>query len=55
MKFNFAGSVSVKDEIRAAIRKIKSGNSAGTDSLHVSMKLLEALEDCGIDTHNINQ
>ena len=36
-----------KDEIRAAIRKIKSGKATGPDN--ISVELLEALEDYGTD------
>ena len=47
MKPNFAGPLIMKDEIRAAIRKMKLGKATGPDT--VSVELLEALEDYGID------
>ena len=43
MKRNFAGPPIMKDEIWAAVRKMKLGKATGPDS--VSLELLEALED----------
>ena len=43
-KQNFPCTLIMKDEIQAAIRKMKLGKATGTDS--ISVKLLEALEDC---------
>ena len=42
MKRNFAGSPIMKDNIGAAVRKMKTGKATGPDS--ISVKLLEALE-----------
>ena len=47
MKQNFAGPPTMKNEIVAAMRKMKSGKATGPDS--ISVELLEALEDYGID------
>ena len=47
MKQNFAGPPTMKNEIVAAMRKMKSSKATGPDS--ISVELLEALEDYGID------
>ncbi|GFS23132.1 LINE-1 retrotransposable element ORF2 protein [Elysia marginata] len=47
MKRNFAGPPILKDEVRAAIRKMKSGKATGADK--ISVELIEALEDYGIE------
>ncbi|GFR85819.1 transposon TX1 uncharacterized 149 kDa protein [Elysia marginata] len=47
MKRNFAGPLILKDEVRAAIRKMKSGKATGPDK--ISVELIEALEDYGIE------
>ncbi|GFR99386.1 hypothetical protein ElyMa_004527200 [Elysia marginata] len=47
MKRNFAGPPILKDEVRAAIRKMKSGKATGPDK--ISVELIEALEDYGIE------
>ena len=47
MKGNFAGPPIMKDEIWAAIRKMKLGKATGPDS--ISVELIEAREDYGID------
>ncbi|GFS01962.1 LINE-1 retrotransposable element ORF2 protein [Elysia marginata] len=47
MKRNFAGPPILKDEVRAAIRKMKSGKATGPDK--ISEELIEALEDYGIE------
>ena len=47
MKRNFTGPPIMKDEIWAAIRKMKLGKATGPDS--ISVELLEALEDYGIN------
>ena len=44
---NEAGPPIMKDEIRAAIRRMKLGKATGPGS--ISVELLEALEDYGID------
>ncbi|GFS11191.1 LINE-1 retrotransposable element ORF2 protein [Elysia marginata] len=45
MKNNFAGPVIMKDEVRAAIRKMKNGKATGPDSIAVEQ--IEALEEFG--------
>ncbi|GFS10001.1 RNA-directed DNA polymerase from mobile element jockey-like [Elysia marginata] len=47
MKRNLAGPPILKDEVRAAIRKMKSGKATGPDK--ISVELIEALEDYGIE------
>ena len=47
MKKNFAGPPIMKDEVREAIRKMKTGKATGPDGL--SIKLIEALEEYGIE------
>ena len=47
LKRNFAGSPIVKNEIWAAIRKMKLGKATGPDS--ISVELLEAFKNYGID------
>ena len=47
MKYNFAGPSIIKDEIRAAISKIKLGKATGPDN--ISLELFKALEDYRID------
>ena len=47
MESNFAGPPIMIDKIRAAIRKMKLSKAIGLDG--ISMELLEALEDYGID------
>ena len=47
MKRNLADPPTMKDGIRAAIRKLKSGKATGLGT--ISVILLEALEDYGID------
>ena len=47
MKCNFVGPPIMKDEISAAIRKIKSSKATVPDS--ISVDFLEALKDYGID------
>ena len=44
---NLAGPAIMKDEIRAALQKMKLGKATGPDS--ISVDLLEALEDYRID------
>ena len=39
----------MKDEIRAAIRKMKLGKATSPDSISVKLLELEALQDYGID------
>ena len=48
---NFAGSPIMKDEIRAAIRKMKLGNATGPDN--ISVEFLEALKDYEITQRNL--
>ena len=47
MKKNFAGSPIMKDEVREAMRKIKTGKATGPDGL--SIELIEALEEYRIE------
>ncbi|GFS03903.1 RNA-directed DNA polymerase from mobile element jockey-like [Elysia marginata] len=47
MERNFAGPPILKVEVRAAIRKMKSGKATGPDK--ISVELIEALEDYGIE------
>ena len=47
MKRKFSGPSVMKDEIRAAIRKVKLDKARGPDSM--SVELLEAFEDYGIN------
>ena len=47
MKYNFTGPCIMKDEIGAAIRKMKLGKATGPDS--ISVKLLKGLSNYGID------
>ncbi|GFN97983.1 dolichyl-phosphate beta-glucosyltransferase [Plakobranchus ocellatus] len=46
-KKNFAGPPIMKDEIRAAIRKMKAGKATGPDK--ISVEMIEALEEFGIE------
>ena len=47
MKKNFAGSPIMKDEVREAMIKMKTGKATGLDGL--SIELIEALEEYGIE------
>ena len=47
MKKNFAGPPIMKDEVREAMRKMKTGKATGPDGL--SIELIEALEEYGIE------
>ncbi|GFS27117.1 RNA-directed DNA polymerase from mobile element jockey-like [Elysia marginata] len=47
MKRNFAGPPIMKDEARAAIRKMKAGKATGPDGTAVEM--IEALEEYGVE------
>ena len=47
MKKNFAGPPIMKDEVREAMRKMKTGKATGPDGL--SIELIEALEEFGIE------
>ncbi|GFS18696.1 LINE-1 retrotransposable element ORF2 protein [Elysia marginata] len=47
MKRNFAGLPILEDEVRSAIRKMKTGKATGPDG--VSIELIEALEDYGTE------
>ena len=47
MKKNFAGPSIMKDEVREAMRKMKTGKATGPDGL--SIELIEALEEFGIE------
>ena len=47
MKKNFAGPPIMKDELREAMRKMKTGKATGPDGL--SIELIEALEEDGIE------
>ena len=47
MKKNFAGPSIMKDEVREAMRKMKTGKATGPDGL--SIELIEALEEYGIE------
>ena len=47
MKKNFAGPLIMKDEVREAMRKMKTGKATGPDGL--SIELIEALEEFGIE------
>ena len=47
MKKNFAGPPIMKDEVREAMRKMKTGEATGPDGL--SIELIEALEEYGIE------
>ncbi|GFS11497.1 hypothetical protein ElyMa_001348900 [Elysia marginata] len=47
MKRNFAGLPILEDEVRSAIRKMKTGKATGPDG--VSIELTEALEDYGTE------
>ncbi|GFO13502.1 hypothetical protein PoB_004000700 [Plakobranchus ocellatus] len=47
MKNNFAGPPIMKDEVQAAIRKMKTGKATGSDG--ISVELIEALGDYGVD------
>ena len=47
MKKNFAGPPIMKDEVREAIRKMKTGKATGPDGL--SIELIEALEEYAIE------
>ena len=47
MKKNFAGPPIKKDEVREAMRKMKTGKATGPDGL--SIELIEALEEYGIE------
>ena len=47
MKKNFAGPPIMKDKVREAMRKMKTGKATGPDGL--SIELIEALEEYGIE------
>ena len=47
MKKNFAGPPIMKDEVREAMRKMKTGKATGPDGL--SIELIEAIEEYGIE------
>ena len=47
MKKNFAGPPIMKDEVREAMRKMKTGKATGPNGL--SIELIEALEEFGIE------
>ena len=47
MKKNFAGPPILKEEVRAAINKMKKGKATGPDN--ISVELIEALDDLGIE------
>ena len=47
MKKNFAGPPIMKDEVREAMKKMKTGKATGPDGL--SIELIEALEEYGIE------
>ncbi|GFR82666.1 hypothetical protein ElyMa_000632200 [Elysia marginata] len=47
MKRNFAGPPIMKDEVRAAIRKMKAGKATGPDG--VAVEMIEALEEYGVE------
>ena len=47
LKKNFAGPPIIKDEVREAMRKMKTGKATGPDGL--SIELIEALEEYGIE------
>ena len=47
MKKNFAGPPIMKDEVREAMRKMKTGKATGPDGL--SIELIEALKEYGIE------
>ncbi|GFO31859.1 Zinc finger protein 665 [Plakobranchus ocellatus] len=47
MKNNFAGPPIMKDEVQAAIRKMKTGKATGSDG--ISVELIETLGDYGVD------
>ena len=47
MKKNFAGPPIMKDEVREAMRKMKTGKATGPDGL--SIELIKALEEFGIE------
>ncbi|GFS20164.1 LINE-1 retrotransposable element ORF2 protein [Elysia marginata] len=47
MKRNFAGPPIIKDEVRAAIRKMKAGKATGPDG--VAVEMIEALEEYGVE------
>ena len=55
VKNNFAGPPIMKDEVRAAIRKMKKGKAMGPDS--VAIEEVEALGEFGIEklTHLLNE
>ncbi|GFS15385.1 hypothetical protein ElyMa_006769600 [Elysia marginata] len=47
MKRNFAGPPIMKDEVRAAIRKMKADKATGPDG--VAVEMIEALEECRVE------
>ncbi|GFS26516.1 LINE-1 retrotransposable element ORF2 protein [Elysia marginata] len=47
MKRNFAGLPIMKDEVRAAIRKMKAGKATGPDG--VAVEMIEALEEYRVE------
>ncbi|GFR90337.1 LINE-1 retrotransposable element ORF2 protein [Elysia marginata] len=47
MKRNFAGPPIMKDEVRAAIRKMKAGKATGPGG--VAVEMIEALEEYGVE------
>ncbi|GFR85386.1 RNA-directed DNA polymerase from mobile element jockey-like [Elysia marginata] len=47
MKRNFAGRPIMKDEVRAAIRKMKAGKATGPDG--VAVEMMEALKEYGVE------
>ncbi|GFO05641.1 RNA-directed DNA polymerase from mobile element jockey-like [Plakobranchus ocellatus] len=55
MKNNFAGLPVMKEEVKAAIKKMKHGKATGPDN--ISVELIEVLEDFGIGrvTHLLNE
>ncbi|GFN78083.1 LINE-1 retrotransposable element orf2 protein [Plakobranchus ocellatus] len=53
MKNNVAGSPIMKEEVETAIKKMKHGKATGSDN--ISVELIEALEDFGIEKSHTGQ